>query len=126
MRVRGRQALSWMAIYAVALHTILLGFVSPLMASQAAQFDPFSVICHSADTASTSDQAPGKPGLAPGQACEHCNLCNIIVLSNTPDVAVIANLAPTRVLHTLQPASVARSVDSTANPRLTRGPPYFA
>jgi hypothetical protein len=49
-----RRVLSWMAIYAIALHTILLG-VGPLIA--APTVDPFSVICHSEAPAGYSSGA---------------------------------------------------------------------
>ena len=38
--------MSWVAIYAVALHVILLGFM-PAIANASATVDPFSMICHS-------------------------------------------------------------------------------
>ena len=40
----GRRSISWVAIYAIALHAILWG-VAPMAAAPAS--DPFSVICHS-------------------------------------------------------------------------------
>ena len=49
MRGLARQVTSWVAIYAVALHVILLGLM-PIAANGAA-VDPFSVICHSAVSA---------------------------------------------------------------------------
>ena len=70
MHARGTQIPSWIAIYAVALHTIMLGVVPSVMAGQA-QFDPFSVICHGVGAASSLDRTPGQPDLP--QACEHCN-----------------------------------------------------
>ncbi len=70
MRARCTQALSWIAIYA-APHIIMLGVAPSIMAGQAAQLDPFSVICHSRDAASSSDRTRGQPDLPPVQ-CEHC------------------------------------------------------
>ena len=71
MHARGTQTRSWIAIYAVALHTTMLGVVPSVIGAQSAQFDPFSVICHGADAASSSDRTHGQPDFP--QACEHCN-----------------------------------------------------
>ena len=46
MRTGLRRAVSLVAIYVVALHTILLGIV-PVAASASVAGDPFSIICHS-------------------------------------------------------------------------------
>ena len=46
MRIGVRQAVSWAAIYAIALRAILLG-VAPVVVGGPAAEDPFSIICHS-------------------------------------------------------------------------------
>ena len=121
MRVILRQAVTLLAIYAVALHVVLLGF-APIEAN--ASVDPFSVICHSiAD--SQGDEAP-KSGLIPGHACEHCTLCNMIAPPPAPDVALDVTLTPALVLAVLRPASTSVRAGVTSDPKLARGPPRLA
>src|ERR1700690_2078197 len=104
MRGLARQVTSWVVIYAVAVHVIVLG-LAPIAAS-GATVDPFSVICHSAASAAVpGDEAPSKPDLIPGHACEHCNLCSAAAPPPAPDIVLIGNLVPTRLLHVLRPAS---------------------
>ena len=122
MRMGIRRAVSWVAIYAVALHVILLG-LAPI-AANGASVDPFSVICHSVASAA-GDEAPGQPDLVPGHACEHCNLCNAAAPPPAPDTALIGNLAPTRLLQVLRPASQAPRAGIAFRPNLARGPPPF-
>jgi hypothetical protein len=125
MRGLARQVMIWVAIYAVALHVIVLG-LAPI-AANGATVDPFSVICHSAASAAVpGDAAPGQPDLAPGHACEHCNLCSAAAPPPAPDTALIGNLAPTRLLQVLRPASALPSVGVAFRPNLARGPPLFA
>lgn len=120
MRFLARQATSWVAIYAVALHVILLG-LAPI-AANGASINPFAEICHSA---APGDDAPGKPDLAPGHACEHCNLC---AAAPPPEPAVlpIGALLPTRTLAVLRPFSHAPRTGIVSSPHLARGPPTSA
>jgi hypothetical protein len=112
-----------LAIYAVALHAILLG-LAPI-AANGEIVNPVSVICHSARPAAAGDEAPGKPDLSPGHACEHCNLCSA---ASPPEPAVvpIGRLLPTRLLQVLRPASHSPSGGGAFRPNLARGPPRFA
>jgi hypothetical protein len=112
-----------LALYAVALHVILLGF-APLGAA-AAPADPFSVICHSQGTA-PADELPANPSLAPGHACDHCNLCSTAAAPPPPDDALIAALTPTRVLQVLHPVSTGGRAAIAADSKRARGPPLFA
>lgn len=118
-----KRGAAWLAIYAVALHVILLGF-SPIAASGKASVDPFSVICHSIPAAG-ADRVPVKSGFIPSQACEHCNLCSAIAPPPSPDLALIGTVVPASVLGILRPASMAARVGVTSDPRLARGPPRF-
>jgi hypothetical protein len=114
-----------LAIYAVALHVILLGLVP--IAANGLTVDPFSVICHSAaSTAAPGDEAPSKADLIPGHACEHCNLCSAAAPPPAPDIVLIGNLMPTRLLRVLRPASHAPTAGIAFRPNFARGPPRFA
>jgi hypothetical protein len=121
MRGLARRITSWMAIYAVALHVILLG-LTPI-AANGASVNPFAVICHSVTPA--SDETPGKPDLAPGRACEHC-MCSAAAPPPAPGIVLIGHLMPTRLLQVLRPASTVPSAGVAFRPNLARGPPLFA
>ncbi len=121
-----KQSMTWLAIYAVALHVILLGLV-PFNIASANPADPLSAICHSVALADTSSgEAPAKSGLIPGHVCEHCNLCNAMAPPQAPDAAFVSIVMPVRVLHVLRPYSTAAWAGTTSNPSLARGPPLFA
>jgi hypothetical protein len=123
MRIGLRRAVSWMAIYAVAVHAILLGLAS-VATNTSAAVDPFSVICHS--VAHAGHEAAVKPGLIPGHACEHCNLCSAAAPPPAPDVALNVDLKPARILHVLRPALATVRTGVTSDPKRARGPPQSA
>ena len=125
MRASFRQVVSLVAIYAVALHAIFFG-VAPVFAGRAAASDPFAIICHGdALLVAPAEQAPGRPDIIPGHACDHCNLCSV---SASPVlISVLAGqLTPMRLLQVLQPASTAVRSQLAITPHLARGPPNFA
>ena len=122
MRGLGKKVLSWVAIYAVAMHTLLTG-IAPAFSVNQDSVDPFSVIClHDAGSGSPSSLLSG---LVPGHACEHCNLCSAVAPPPSPDLIVFGNLMPSRMLHVLRPASAAPSAGIEYRPNLARGPPIF-
>jgi hypothetical protein len=122
MRQGQRRILSALAICAVALHTVFLGF-APIGAAQAAASDPFSIICHSV---APSDDAPGAVDhLLPGHACEHCNLCSATAPPTAPAIASNLTLAPARVSHVLNPVSAPPRAGIASDPKQARGPPAF-
>ena len=124
MRLLLLRGVTLLAIYAVALHVILLGLVP--IAANGEIVNPFSVICHSAGPVAAGDEAPGKPDLIPGHACEHCNLCSAVAPPPAPDLVLIGNLMPTRLLHVLRPVSHASDAGIALRPNFARGPPRFA
>ena len=123
MRLGLRRSVTLLAIYAVALHIILLVFV-PIAANVSAAIDPFSVICNSvAPAGAVGDEAPSKPDLVPGHACDQCNLCNAAAPPPAPASALLGSLPPARVLHALRPLSMTVRIGTTSDPKLARGPP---
>ena len=119
MRAGWRKIIGVLAIYAVALHVVLIGLIP--FAAAAAAADPLSVICHSVPAGTDGQQAPGVP--QPGHACEHCNLCTALAPPPAPDTRLAGNLAPARVLNVLRPLSTSARTSRAANPKLARGPP---
>jgi hypothetical protein len=108
-----RRTVSVLAIYAVALHTILGGGLFA-----AAGADPFQVICHS--EAAPIDNAPATPA----KVCDHCTLCNATAAGAPPlNLAAIAQLTPPRLLHVLHPVTDAARSAPFFQPNLARGPP---
>ena len=125
VRIGVRRALSLAAIYVIALHTILLGLV-PVSARKSVVGDPLSVICHSdVQAAAPAEQAPGRPDIIPGHACDQCNLCSA---SGAPvlDPVLAGQLAPTRLMQVLHPKSTALRSHLAITPHLPRGPPLSA
>ena len=124
MRLSVKRVVSWAAIYAVALHAILLG-VAPVVAGNSVAGDPSAIICHSDTQAVATDQSPSRPDLAPGNACEHCNLCSVSAPPPAPDVAANGVILALPVTHILRPASSAPRIGLTSDPKLARGPPQI-
>lgn len=123
MRLGVKQVLTWVAIYAVAMHTLLAG-VAPAFAAAQERADPFSVIClHDAGAGSPAGQQPS--GMVPGHACEHCNLCSATASLPAPNLVVFGTLLPARLLQVLRPASAAAGTGVAFRPNLARGPPLF-
>jgi hypothetical protein len=124
MRFWLRQSVTLLAIYAVALHVILLGF-APIGPAGANAADSFGVICH-AVAPSEDGTSPAAPHLIPGSACDHCNLCSATTPPTAPQTAfdfapVPAFAAPLwRTAHTVPRPGV------TSDPKLARGPPRLS
>src|SRR5271169_3742264 len=94
MRGLAKKALSWVAIYAIAVHTLLVG-IAPAFATAADDVDTLSGICLH-DGATPADRQPA--GMVPGHACDHCNLCSAVAPPPAPGIVVIGNLMPARLL----------------------------
>jgi len=118
-----------LAIFAIALHTMLWALVAPAMAfaGSSDSFDPFLVICHSGGSADVAtDTTPGAPLSKPTSACDHCNLCTATGTAATPDIVLIGRLLPERIIALLSPVSVPQRNGLTSDPKLARGPPQQA
>ena len=121
MRAVLRRITAGMAVYAIALHTILWAAAVPLAGPSV---DPFSVFCHS-EAGSPAEQAPADGNFAPAHACDHCNLCTAVA-PPVPSATLADYLAPARVLKVLLPLDVPRHDDFAADPKRARGPPAVA
>lgn len=124
MRLGWRQWISVLAMYVIALNTILWAALAP--APAAASFDPLSVICHSlAQTAGqTAAQTPDGQPAKPSKACDHCSLCSTTpAASNSVDSVLAGILAPGRLLRVLHPSDAAHTTSVDSSPSLARGPP---
>ena len=119
MRPLFRHSVTLLAIWAIALHTVLWASIGPLNGQLA--IDPFTVICHSG-TSGPVEQAP--PPIVPAHPCDHCTLCSAIASPPVPDTSLTLRLEPVRVLQVL--VGVAPGDDVTADLKLARGPPVFA
>jgi hypothetical protein len=113
------------ALYAMALHVIVAGF-APIGAGTPDSAASLFPICHSVSLTTPDGDSPINPGLQPGQACDHCNLCSAAAPPPAPDAAFTALLAPTKVVAVLKPASLPVRDGRTADRKLARGPPAFA
>jgi hypothetical protein len=123
MRRFWQRSVTLLALYAVALQVILLGFL-PVSPGVGAPIDPFAIICQTTGPAAQpGEPPPGKLNFIPGRAIDHCNLCIAAAPPPAPDVAVAVDFASARVLHVFRPVSVLTRTRPTSNPKLTRGPP---
>lgn len=123
MRLWWRRSVSVLAIYVIALTTILSAFSAPRPAGAA--FDPFSVICHSGPAAgSATGQVPDNQ--TPTKACEHCSLCFAAASLAGPEAIPAGRLTPPYVLQVLTPASIATRAHFAGTPNVARGPPQQA
>jgi hypothetical protein len=120
MRSGVKRSFGWLAILAIALHTILSGAAMPAAASAS---DPFSVICHRGVQADPADQSPGTPQPV---ACDHCALCGAAAAPPlTLDRVAAGQLLPAKLLLVLRPALSAARDGLTSNPHQARGPPHL-
>lgn len=122
MRRGVKRSLGWLAIVAIALHTVLWGVATPM--ASASTVDPFSIICSSATHAVAQiDQVPGQVP-APAAACDHCNLCGAAAApAVTLDSVLAGQLQPAKLLQVLRPATGATHDGVAYSPHQARGPP---
>jgi hypothetical protein len=117
---------SVLAIYVIALTTILSAFAAPPAAGSA--LDPFSIICHSgAPDAAQTDTGPATPASLPNHACDHCTLCGAApTAAITFDGVVVGYLVPSLLLQVLTPRSHKARAHLAATQHSARGPPQLA
>jgi hypothetical protein len=122
MRALVRRTVTVLAIYTIALHTVLWAAVAPFTA--APPVDPLTVVCHS-EASAPADPAPHGP-ISPAHACDHCNLCSAAAVPLAPNMSVVGRIEPVRTLSILHPANASRRDDVAVDPKLARGPPAIA
>lgn len=121
MRLVWRRSVTLLALYAVALHVILLGLFP---ASVVAPVNPFAVICHTTGPAANpGEPPPGTLHYLPSRAIDHCDVCSAAAPPPAPTIAAHIDFAWTPVLHVVRPASTPARNRIASNPKLTRGPP---
>jgi hypothetical protein len=124
MRLWLRRSVSVLAIYVIALTTILSAFAVPQAANAAV--DPFSIICHSGPLgAAQTDTGPATPASLPNHACDHCTLCGAAPTA-APDAIHAGHLAPSLLLQVLTPRSHKARAHLAATQHSARGPPQLA
>lgn len=121
-----RKIVGILAIYTIALNTILMAAVGPAPAGAA--FDPLSVICHSiSDAATGNPSAPDGPPARPGKACDHCTLCGATTpAAMSADAVLAATLEPGTLVAVLRPIDAPRRASAVRAANLARGPPLSA
>lgn len=123
MRSWLRRSVGYLAIVAIAAHTILMS-LAPL--ASAAAFDPFNVICHSQPVGAAPADRPSLPQGTPAKACDHCTLCSAVPSPAAPTTTLAGQLAPAGLIAVLYPQSTAPAGGIAATPNLARGPPQQA
>jgi hypothetical protein len=125
MRRGAKGFTGWLAIVAIALHTVLWGAM-PMASASASTVDPFSIICSSGGHATQADQTPDGQLPAPANACDHCTLCSAAAApSATHDSVASGELRPAKLLQVLRPAASAARDGVAHSPHQARGPPQL-
>jgi hypothetical protein len=123
MREAWRRSVTVLALYAVTLHLILLGFF-PIIPGEFSPVDPFSIICHTTGPAANpGEPPPGTLHFVPGRAIDQCNLCTAAAPPPVPTIAVRIDFNFARVLHVFIPRSMPARSGLASDPKLIRGPP---
>ena len=120
MRWWNKRMLSWVAIGAIAIHTMLAGLTPALSAGNSPVFDPLAVTCLHQEAA--GDSSPALPDAAPQHACDHCMLCAAGALA-APLVTASAILSPVSLEWTPALIEPATTASITSRPGLPRAPP---
>jgi len=123
MRSLLRRSVTLLALYAVALHILLLGFLPPELGSFS-PIDPFAIICHTVDPSGGQGKpAQGKLQYLPGRAIDRCDLSSAVAPPPSPDESFRIDLQRTRLLDVLEPHSVGEHKSLVYPANLIRGPP---
>jgi len=121
VKIHLRKITGLLAIYAIALHTILWGGVMAPAATGA--HDPFTIICHADGGDASSRPSTNDGHSVPAHACDHCNLCSAAGGPAAPDAALLSQPTPSRLLLVLRPINPPLRDEIAISPHLARGPP---
>lgn len=121
MPARAIRLTAWVAIFAIALQTVLVGFASWSPAA-AASIDSTTVICHSVPPgADTGQQAPSPT--SHDDCCNQCILCGSVAAVDLPAIGT-AYAPPRSTAVKFIPFSVVEPfAHGVFGPNLPRGPP---
>ncbi len=119
-----QRGVTLLALYALALHSILLGLL-PVRAGEFGPIDPFAVICYTISASVAPGQTPrGSIKYIPWRAGDFCNVCGAAVPPPAPDVAFHIEFQSARILHVLRPTPALSRPGLTCDPYVIRGPPF--
>jgi len=123
LRSKWRRAIGWIAVYALALQTIVGGIDLIQNAASAAAFDPSAIICHGHGT-DDGGAAQTPAGTGHRQACGHCALCALLAAPvPAPTAAVRITIERTPAVLLAPSARPASTADIASNPGKPRAPP---
>jgi hypothetical protein len=124
MPARARRLTAWIAILAITLQAVLVGFAAWAPAA-AATIDPAAVICHSVPPGADGGQQAPSP-TAHDNCCSQCILCGSLSAIDLPVVS--AAYTPPRLTPVkFRPFSAVEPfAHGVSGPNLPRGPPSFA
>jgi len=118
-----RRSVTLVALYTVALHIVLLGFL-PAGVGSFSPIDPFAIICHTASPSEHPGEPPqGSLQYLPGRAIDRCDLSSVVGLPPTPEASFKVELQPTRLLDVLRPDTAPEQKSPVYPANLIRGPP---
>jgi hypothetical protein len=118
-----RRAVSWAAIYAIALQIVLAGMM-PLANGSAISGDTLSIICRNDnESLSSVNRTPGGDSHLPrDHACDHCILCKASASLLPPDILPDA-VSPRFIAQDFRPTVSAPATEATTDANRARGPP---
>jgi hypothetical protein len=123
MRSACQRSVTLVALYAVALHIVLLGFL-PAGFGTFSPIDPFAIICHTVGPAEHPGEPPqGSLQYLPSRAIDRCDLSSAVGLPPSPEAFFKVALQPTRLLDLLRPHRALAQKSPVYPANLIRGPP---
>jgi hypothetical protein len=121
MPARTRRLTAWIAIFAITLQAVLVGF-SVWTPAAAATIDPATVICHSVPANADSGQQAPSPA-AHDDCCSHCILCGGLLAIDLPAVSGTHILPRLSSIKFIPFSSITPLAQGAFRPNLPRGPP---
>jgi hypothetical protein len=121
MPARARRLTAWVAILAIALQAVLVGF-SAWAPAAAATADQATVICHSIPPGADSGQQAPSPA-AHDDCCRQCILCGSLLAIDLPAVNAVHTLPRLTSVKFIPFSTIAEPAQRAFRPNLPRGPP---